>query len=526
MMVHWDAGQAATRIVAASDSGDKAKRSADYVCDGTADDVEIQAAIDYVAGLGGGKIVLLEGTYDIETYLYFNSDDDVWLAGCGEGTILRLTDNEQNRVILLDGSDNVWITDLVIDGNKANNAQLVDNAFTQTGIHIYRNNTNTLLQRITVHDCANSNIFQDENTNNGTRVLDCRSYNSDDTGIVIDCSLYAIVRGCEAYDNTDSGILIEGTTVNEGQDYSCVSNNIVYGNNNGIVLERETLAIAVTGNVVYNQTLYGIYLLNGPKYTSVTGNTIYSAQQGVKVAGGGAANTNCDGTVISGNTIYNMVNPGGAIFASNAPYLVASGNLIRNCYNGIVFLTTCPSWVASGNEFYNTTRNCLQIDAASDDGTFSGNQLNTNTEAWFYLIRITGADRISLTGNNLKTASHTAIYITSATRCKINNNTIVTAVRHGIHLNAVTWSTVSGNSVFDCDSADAASYDGIFLEANCDDNVISNNVCVGNDRYQINIANANCDDNIVTSNRLDDTGATGHLNDAGTGTDLGHNKTT
>jgi len=38
-------GRAATSFVAASNASDKSKAQADYVCDGTADDVQIQAAI-------------------------------------------------------------------------------------------------------------------------------------------------------------------------------------------------------------------------------------------------------------------------------------------------------------------------------------------------------------------------------------------------------------------------------------------------------------------------------------------------
>jgi len=50
----------ATFVIAASDSQNK--RDADYHCDGTADDVQIQAAIDALPA-GGGKVFLLEGTY-------------------------------------------------------------------------------------------------------------------------------------------------------------------------------------------------------------------------------------------------------------------------------------------------------------------------------------------------------------------------------------------------------------------------------------------------------------------------------
>jgi hypothetical protein len=53
-------GGTATFIVAASDASTRVKNQADYVADGTDDDVEIQAAIDALPS-GGGTVVLSGG---------------------------------------------------------------------------------------------------------------------------------------------------------------------------------------------------------------------------------------------------------------------------------------------------------------------------------------------------------------------------------------------------------------------------------------------------------------------------------
>ena len=84
--------QAATFIVAASDSLHKER--ADYVCDGTADEVEIQAAIDTL--INGGEIVLLEGIYNVDV---LNITKSVTIRGMGgydywsgnEGTLITHT---------------------------------------------------------------------------------------------------------------------------------------------------------------------------------------------------------------------------------------------------------------------------------------------------------------------------------------------------------------------------------------------------------------------------------------------------
>jgi len=82
--------RAATIIIAAADSLDKTK--ADYVCDGTADNADIQDAIDALPATGG-RILLLDGTYNIEV----TTDNDsitinkpyVKIQGQGHSTLLR-----------------------------------------------------------------------------------------------------------------------------------------------------------------------------------------------------------------------------------------------------------------------------------------------------------------------------------------------------------------------------------------------------------------------------------------------------
>ena len=73
----------ATLVVAASDSSVKANTAADYVCDGTSDQTEINDAISALPA-GGGKIVLLEGTYNINDKIIV-SKANVTIQGMGMG---------------------------------------------------------------------------------------------------------------------------------------------------------------------------------------------------------------------------------------------------------------------------------------------------------------------------------------------------------------------------------------------------------------------------------------------------------
>jgi len=88
-------GRSATVVVAADDSLNK--QQADYTCDGIADDVEIQAAIDALSD-AGGKILLTEGNFHISKKISWNKPVILegmganWYAERNYGTTLILDD--------------------------------------------------------------------------------------------------------------------------------------------------------------------------------------------------------------------------------------------------------------------------------------------------------------------------------------------------------------------------------------------------------------------------------------------------
>ncbi len=81
-------GRTATNVVASSTASDLQRAQADYVCDGTADEVQIQYAIDALPA-GGGSVVLSEGTFTLAAQLA-RAIDNVSIIGSGRGTRLNL----------------------------------------------------------------------------------------------------------------------------------------------------------------------------------------------------------------------------------------------------------------------------------------------------------------------------------------------------------------------------------------------------------------------------------------------------
>jgi parallel beta-helix repeat protein len=81
-------GRGATIKIAATSATAKSKAGADYICDGVADDVEINAAIASLDGIGG-CVELSEGTFNLGSTTPINlNKDNVWLKGQGYSTVV------------------------------------------------------------------------------------------------------------------------------------------------------------------------------------------------------------------------------------------------------------------------------------------------------------------------------------------------------------------------------------------------------------------------------------------------------
>ena len=92
-----------------------------YTTDGTADDVQIQAAIDAVAATGG--IIQLEGGLFTIADTLTITDSNTTLRGTGfGGTTIKLANGVNDHVISITGTGTISVTveDLTVDGNKGN----------------------------------------------------------------------------------------------------------------------------------------------------------------------------------------------------------------------------------------------------------------------------------------------------------------------------------------------------------------------------------------------------------------------
>ena len=153
---------------------------------------------------------------------------------------------------------------------------------------------------------------------------------------------------------------------------------------------------------------------------------------------------------------------------------------------------------------------------------FEGNVVKDGIKEGIYCDE--GGGFCYFTNNTLETNGYNG-FVTLSSWNHIIGNTAFRNTRHGIVVELGDDCVVSGNIVSENDYANSATYDGIFIGGGSDNNVINNNICRDNDRYEINVSAATCDKNAVVGNVLNGTDHAGNLNDAGTGTVAANNVT-
>jgi len=104
----------------------------DYRCDGVADNVEIQEAMDYISGsFGGGEIDLTAGNFVIAATL--NIPASIKLIGAGANTVLKPYDASVTTVINFGTSANSEISYFTIDGDGSNITFVTNNMYIVDG---------------------------------------------------------------------------------------------------------------------------------------------------------------------------------------------------------------------------------------------------------------------------------------------------------------------------------------------------------------------------------------------------------
>lgn len=471
-----------------------------YSCDGTADDVQIQAALTAANVAGGGIVFVKEGTYDISAVLVISSNTT--LTGGGWSTILKLA-NSSNKDMFYptSGSTNIFIENLQIDMNQANNT-------TSTGRNAIRcvSLTNSVIENIYLHDMA----WDAGTTNVGIGLLDC-------TNVVVRNNYlsyvpdYGIAAGginqCQIINNyihnaKNHGIgLTLGTGVAGRNTKNNVSGNIIYfdsdsaGSADGIKLDKTDDSI-FSNNVIYTDTG-----ATAPGYHGI----MNSADD--RAADGAANSFYCDRNTYSNNLIYNF--RFGLWLKANREFSVTNNYVYVPDYGGDYAATglffdyderndtveiLCDRGKIIGNTVIYPTVTTLGAGSAF---TFSKGNYTTINGNFIYNAPVHGMViggssglggtsgtpiGMNICNNTILNSGDNGIFTTTMTYSNVNNNTLIgngriTDSRLEIHLFNSLYNTVIGNQSYSTGVHKARW--GIGESGTSDYNIISNNIAQG-----------------------------------------------
>jgi parallel beta-helix repeat protein len=410
-------GRTATYVIAASDAPAHVKAQADYVCDGTADNVEIQAAIDALTvGRLVVDIVKLVGGFTISTTIEIPSYTELDL------TEAKITLDDLSDTHMIKNSDHVggnthiYITGGILDGNKA--GQTVE-AFSYTKYGIFLQTcTFSEIEETFIYDVCEYGIEL-------SKCEDCKINNTDTNscgltggdGIEVSESTNCTVINCHSNDNASSGVQLEGCNgcsviggSMSGNEYGVEVNNQIAGTMlnivNGVSISDCVLGVFVRAGIdgatiISNQikmssdSSHGIYVLQGEAQGAFNGNNIKISDNYIYGVGNSTGNKygilttsanalySINSVLITDNFIDYVGNMGIRLYRTH--YGIVDGNFINNCVNNgdgaAVVIDGDSSYnTISNNKYYSNDRFCVSVKNDAGVGNIiTNNDFRNNT---------------------------------------------------------------------------------------------------------------------------------------------------
>ncbi len=443
---------------------------ADYITDGTADEVQINQAITAANGDGGGTVLILPGTYNAAANITLKSG--VNLIGCGYGTLIYL---DTASIKPAASASNIVLSNFRVDGT--NNDYSVDSMSLEI-----RNCSDLTIDRVWCTNSYGFSIFvtaDSSNTTERVRVNNCYFYsigNQDTFGGGPANSTGAIVKDIIITNNyiikditststnkngwdmvAVTGLTFTGNTVyghvNSGfeQDYpnqQIYANNRVYKPIGAGATDFAELAIDTFGNggspSPYAIIIEGNYVeggrirLSGKSgvllvHANVNGNMVYSDagasnQHGIFLEYAFYIN-------IHGNNLEGDGGDDGIRIDANSGAINATGNIIHAFSNGINDISANLTNNFSDNEIFN----CTVGIAGSPLGTVHNN-IGANPVKRHAQGNVTGATTFNRINGDEITATLTgSITVTLTAATAVNDELTLVLTQDGTGGRTVTW---------------------------------------------------------------------------------------
>jgi parallel beta-helix repeat protein len=189
----------------------------DFLCDGVADEVEINLAIRSADSAAHWTVQLMPGTYHLQRAI--NVVSNVTLRGTGANTVIRLDDNapsmvnaagiirakDDSRPGVLKRVQHVTIENLVVDGNRDHQAPGND----EKKFGVYAEGDFITLRGLVARYCAgygfDPHAHSDSIPSTNVLIEDCEAYGNQTDGFALDMLENSTFRRNYAHDNDRHG---------------------------------------------------------------------------------------------------------------------------------------------------------------------------------------------------------------------------------------------------------------------------------------------------------------------------------
>lgn len=442
--------------------------SGNFICDGVADEVQINEALDYVNVLGGGQVILKQGTYTIVDSIVIPANNII-LEGQGRATFIDgdgLATTE--HAIIISAVTDVTIRNLAMQ-TADTGGNVIHCIFIEDGAH------DTTVDGVIIVNSDSDGIHIEGTTTLDVTIRNCSIEDADDVGIHMDMDGGETLTRLRIINNTIHSTGAQGIchTVNgAGCSYAEIAGNtVVESGAQGIYFQELTYS-TIEGNVVHTSTTQGIIIATASTNNTIDGNTSYNNGQGnIQVGGGG-----CTNNVVSGNNCSTCGNMPSIYITGNSHYCTVTGNTTQSDAGYGILTESSNNTIISGNTVRDSGEGGIAIDAGQACA-ITGNTV-TNAE----------------TGGT----TYSGIEVLDSGYCTVTGNTSDSNGAYGIHIYNADYCTVTGNYCRDQEDGD-----GIHLTGTCIYNVIADNECNTNAASGIAIdGGANAIGNHITGNMM------------------------
>lgn len=553
------ASSAATFTVAAVDSLNPGR--ADYQCDGVADEVEINAALNALPAAVGGRVILMEGTFTIADPITIPVDN-ITLRGQGRSSFIDgdgLATNE--HAIVIDAVTNIAVKKLAIQtqdtggktchcfdlSNGCNNFTIEYVTIVASDAYgIFIHGTNILdgtIRDLSIEQADEQGIFCDMTVGNNMfrlHLLDSFITGCGNDGIRLYLADYSLVTGNVCYTNGNSGIDIINT------DYIALNNNICIGNTHYGIHFVGTTNSTLDDNICHLNTLHNVYIGGDSDHNVIKGNECISANS--VLSDGISVDNNANENSIIGNKctsngrwgiyvngVHNKVSDNHVCLSGddgiritaadcqvNDNYIYDNGQDTAGTYHGIVLSADADRCQISGNTINDpgdATEDGIHLEDGVEGCQINGNKIYNLMGTGIYLadnnhntlisdnhieevddegIRILGSDYCQINGNQIDNVGGNGIRVLTISRyCTVNNNNVSSAAVEAIEVNGLSTYV----TLIGNNCYGNAGGAGIYLTGESEFATVTGNNCGGNlDGIYVE----QCDNSTVGNNNCSD----------------------